>query len=188
MILLSLVHRSTYSAAGKDNRKNVLFIVSDDLRPSLGCYGVDSLIKTPNIDRLASRSVLFKTAAAQQAVCAPSRTSFLTSRRPDTTLLYTNKGGMYWRENAGNFTTLPQHFKDAGYFSFSVGKIFHPGKDQEKLKGVQQTFYLHFKSSVKERKVSNVGRRGGVGWGCSQGRGSTPISVLFCLLLELHHH
>ena len=107
-------------------RKNVLFVVSDDLRPSLGCYGAEKLI-TPNLDRLASRSVVFETVAAQLAVCAPSRTSFLTSRRPDTTLLFSNKGAKYWRDNAGNFTTLPQHFKEAGYTAISIGKIFHPG-------------------------------------------------------------
>jgi len=106
---------------------NVLFIVSDDLRPSLGSYG-DTVVKTPNLDQLAQRSVRFTTAAAQQAVCAPSRISFLTGRRPDTTKLLSNKKATYWRDNAGNFTSLPQHFKDAGYVTLSAGKIFHPGR------------------------------------------------------------
>ena len=110
-----------------ENRMNVLFIVSDDLRPALGSYG-DAVVKTPNLDKLAQRSVRFTTAAAQQAVCAPSRTSFLTGRRPDTTKLLSNKKATYWRDNAGNFTSLPQHFKDAGYVTFSAGKIFHPGR------------------------------------------------------------
>lgn len=105
---------------------NVLLIVADDLRTTLSCYG-DTFIKTPNIDSLASRSVLFSTVASQQAVCAPSRTSFLTSRRPDTTKLYSNKNAFYWRDKVGNFTTLPQYFKESGYFTASVGKIFHPG-------------------------------------------------------------
>lgn len=106
---------------------NVLFIVSDDLRPSLGSYG-DTVVKYPNLDQLAQRSVRFRTAAAQQAVCAPSRISFLTGRRPDTTKLLSNKKATYWRDNAGNFTSLPQHFKDAGYVTLSAGKIFHPGR------------------------------------------------------------
>ena len=110
-----------------ENPKNVLFIVSDDLRPSLGSYGA-AVVKTPNLDKLAQRSVRFTTAAAQQAVCAPSRISFLTGRRPDTTKLLSNKKATYWRDNAGNFTSLPQHFKDAGYVTLSAGKIFHPGK------------------------------------------------------------
>ena len=61
----------------------------------------------------------------QQAVCGPSRTSFLTSRRPDTTRLY--DFGSYWRVHAGNYSTLPQIFKENGYFSYGIGKVFHPG-------------------------------------------------------------
>ncbi|XP_076446036.1 iduronate 2-sulfatase-like [Babylonia areolata] len=109
--------------AGK--KPNVLFIVVDDLRPTLGCYG-NSMMVTPNIDNLAKRSVRFDRAYVQQAFCGPSRVSFLTSRRPDTTRLYDLRS--YWRKKAGNFTTLPQHFKENGYFTQSVGKVFHPGK------------------------------------------------------------
>jgi iduronate 2-sulfatase len=62
---------------------------------------------------------------SQQALCAPSRNSFLTSRRPDSLYLYDFYS--YWRLAAGNFTTLPQHFKQNGYTTASFGKIFHPG-------------------------------------------------------------
>uniref|UniRef100_A0AAA9TKB3 Iduronate 2-sulfatase n=2 Tax=Bos TaxID=9903 RepID=A0AAA9TKB3_BOVIN len=103
---------------------NVLLIIVDDLRPSLGCYG-NKLIRSPNIDQLASRSLLFQNAFAQQAVCAPSRVSFLTGRRPDTTRLYDFNS--YWRVHAGNFSTIPQYFKENGYVTMSVGKVFHPG-------------------------------------------------------------
>uniref|UniRef100_V9KJ45 Iduronate 2-sulfatase n=1 Tax=Callorhinchus milii TaxID=7868 RepID=V9KJ45_CALMI len=108
----------------KTEKSNVLLIVADDLRTTLGCYG-DQIVKSPNIDQLASRSALFKNAFAQQALCGPSRTSFLTSRRPDTTRLFDH--GSYWRVHAGNYTTLPQYFKENGYLTMSVGKIFHPG-------------------------------------------------------------
>ncbi|GFN83997.1 hypothetical protein PoB_001050300 [Plakobranchus ocellatus] len=105
--------------------KNVLFIVVDDLRPTLGCYG-DSIMHTKNIDNLASKSIVFGQAYVQQAICGPSRISFLTSRRPDTTRLYDFFS--YWRDHAGNYTTLPQHFKEHGYITQSVGKVFHPGR------------------------------------------------------------
>uniref|UniRef100_A0A8C5DBB5 Iduronate 2-sulfatase n=1 Tax=Gouania willdenowi TaxID=441366 RepID=A0A8C5DBB5_GOUWI len=105
-------------------RKNILFIMADDLRTSLGCYG-DPVAKSPNIDQLASQSQVFLNAFAQQAVCGPSRTSMLTSRRPDTTRLYDFYS--YWRVHAGNYTTLPQYLKSHGYHTMSVGKIFHPG-------------------------------------------------------------
>ncbi|XP_078067902.1 iduronate 2-sulfatase [Mustelus asterias] len=108
----------------KEGKMNVLFIVADDLRTSLGCYS-DPIVKSPNIDQLASKSVVFKNAFAQQALCGPSRTSFLTSRRPDTTRLYDHNS--YWRAHAGNYTTLPQYLKMHGYITLSVGKVFHPG-------------------------------------------------------------
>ena len=74
-------------------KKNVLFLVSDDMRPQLGAYQdtpyfpdpVSPSMRTPNIDILASQSLLLKQAFVQQAVCSPSRTSLLTGRRPDTT-------------------------------------------------------------------------------------------------------
>ncbi|XP_053555127.1 iduronate 2-sulfatase [Bombina bombina] len=103
---------------------NVLLVIVDDLRTTLGCYG-DSVVKSPNIDQLASQSLLFTNAYAQQAVCAPSRVSFLTGRRPDTTRLFDFHS--YWRKHAGNFSTLPQYFKEHGYVTMSVGKVFHPG-------------------------------------------------------------
>ncbi|KAM9741629.1 iduronate 2-sulfatase [Menidia menidia] len=123
-LLLLVLHTLTLAADAKKERKNVLFIVADDLRTSLGCYG-DTLVKSPNIDQLASKSQVFLNAYVQQAVCAPSRTSMLTSRRPDTTRLYDFNS--YWRVHSGNFTTLPQYFKSNGYFTMSVGKVFHPG-------------------------------------------------------------
>ena len=88
--------------------KNVLFIVSDDLRANtLGCYG-DKLCKTPNIDKLAGEGMLFERAYCQGTVCGPSRLSF-----------------MYSRYKGGGATTLGQHFKDNGYYSARIGKIFH---------------------------------------------------------------
>ncbi|KAM7389019.1 hypothetical protein PAMP_023019 [Pampus punctatissimus] len=123
-LLLLLLHTLTLAVIATRERRNVLFIMADDLRPSLGCYG-DTVAKTPNIDQLASKSQVFLNAYAQQAVCGPSRTSMLTSRRPDTTRLYDFNS--YWRVHAGNYTTLPQYFKSSGYFTMSVGKVFHPG-------------------------------------------------------------
>lgn len=61
----------------------------------------------------------------KQALCAPSRNSFLTSRRPDSLHLYDFYS--YWRDSVGNYTTIPQHFKENGYYTHSIGKVFHPG-------------------------------------------------------------
>ena len=69
---------------------NVLFIVSDDLRIELGAYGYDYMI-TPNIDKLAAEGRIFKEAHVQQAICNPSRMSFLTGLRPDDIEVHGNK-------------------------------------------------------------------------------------------------
>ena len=101
--------------------RNVLFIVSDDLRANtLGCYG-DKICRTPNIDRLAREGMLFERAYCQGTVCGPSRTSFMFSR-------YKGKGRVSearGEEDSRNAVTLGQHFKDHGWYSARVGKIFH---------------------------------------------------------------
>ncbi|MCB1208606.1 MAG: sulfatase [Verrucomicrobiales bacterium] len=110
---------------------NVLFIAVDDLRPELGCYG-SSTIQSPNIDRLASSGMVFERAYCQVAVCNCSRSSLLSGCRPDTTGVFDNQH--FLRPNMPDVVTLPQHFKDHGYTSLSLGKVFHhserePGDD-----------------------------------------------------------
>ena len=108
--------------ADADGQYNVLFIIVDDLRPMLGCYGHPEM-HTPNIDRLAQRGTLFDRAYCQYPLCNPSRTSILTGLRPDTTSVFSNKVG--FRETLPNAVTLPQHFKASGYHTQSVGKVAH---------------------------------------------------------------
>ena len=105
---------------------NVLFIASDDLRPELACYG-NQFIKTPNIDRLASRGVRFERAYTQYPLCNPSRTSLLTGRYPTQTGVMDNE--TWFRAEHPDFVSLPQHFKAHGYAALRAGKIFHGGID-----------------------------------------------------------
>ena len=105
-----------------DGQYNVLFIIVDDLRPMLGCYGHPEM-HTPNIDALAQRGTLFNRAYCQYPLCNPSRTSILTGLRPNTTRVFSNSAG--FREKLPNAVTLPQHFKTYGYYTQSVGKIAH---------------------------------------------------------------
>ncbi|KAH8239781.1 hypothetical protein KR032_007786 [Drosophila birchii] len=111
-------------AATPPRRPNVVMVIFDDLRPVLGAYG-DPLARTPYLDEFAKGSHVFTRAYSQQALCAPSRNSLLTGRRPDTLHLYDFYS--YWRSFTGNFTTLPQYFKEHGYYTYSCGKVFHPG-------------------------------------------------------------
>ena len=105
--------------------KNVLFIAVDDLRTELEIYGSD-YVKTPNIDALASESIVFERAYCQVAVCSPSRASLLTGRRPDTNRVWRIDTEEYWRLYT-NATTIPQYFKENGYITVGMGKVFHPG-------------------------------------------------------------
>ncbi len=103
---------------------NILFIASDDLNTRLASYG-HVLVKTPNLDRLAKRSVRFENAYCQYPLCSPSRVSLLTGLRPDTTQVFDLK--KVFRDNIPTVTTLPEFFRKHGYFSARVGKIFHYG-------------------------------------------------------------
>ena len=105
-------------------KPNVMLICVDDLKPVLGCYG-DKVVKTPNIDRLASRSFRFDAAYCNQAVCSPSRNALLTGLRPQTLGIYDL--GTNFRQGRQNAVTMPQWFKANGYSAQGMGKIFHVG-------------------------------------------------------------
>lgn len=108
---------------------NVLFIPVDDLKPTIGCFG-DSIAKTPNIDRIAAKGTVFLRAYCQQAVCSPTRSSLLTGRRPDSTKVYDLV--THFRTALPDVVTLPQHFKNNGYYVRGVGKVYHSGYDDPK--------------------------------------------------------
>ena len=120
MALLTLLAlTATAAAVTPPRRKNVLFVVSDDLRPELPCYGCDHVL-APRTTALAQESMTFTRAYAQQALCAPSRNSFLSGRRPAHT-----KSWQFiddFREVGPDWTTLPGAFRKAGYQAVGVGR------------------------------------------------------------------
>jgi arylsulfatase A-like enzyme len=122
LILLSI---DTWAA----ERLNVLFIAADDMRPQLGCYG-DSVVKSPHLDRLAQRGMCFRKSYVQQALCSPSRISLLSGRYPSTTGIF--EIGRPLRATMPDITTLPEHFKNHGYHTRSLGKIYHVGIDDDR--------------------------------------------------------
>lgn len=102
--------------------KNVLFIVVDDLNTTLGCYG-HPVVKTPNIDKLAENGVRFNHAYCNYAVCGPSRSSFLSGLRPESIGVLDNRTPL--QDVLGDRITMPALFKQNGFYTASLGKVFH---------------------------------------------------------------
>src|SRR6266850_5460564 len=115
---------------------NVLLIVADDLNDALGCFG-NSIVRSPNIDRLAARGVRFERAYCQYPVCNPSRTSMLSGLRPEKTGVMTN--GTHPVSDAKDAPLLPRFLHDQGYFSVRVGKIYHDSKHMLEGKPLRTT-------------------------------------------------
>ena len=109
-------------SATTQDQYNVLFIMVDDLRPLLGCYGHQEM-HTPNIDRLAQRGTVFNRAYCQFPLCNPSRASILTGLRPETIGVLDNH--THYRRKVPDVVSLPQYFKAHGYHTRSIGKIMH---------------------------------------------------------------
>ena len=134
---------------------NVLFIAADDLRNDLGCYGHPE-VKTPHLDALAGRGITFDRAYCQQAVCNPSRASLLTGLRPDTLKIWDLP--THFRQTRPNIITLPQAFKQHGYFTQNIGKIFHNWR-QDAYKGDPQSWsvpaVMHYNSHGNDKALTN---------------------------------
>ena len=127
---LTLLVLGLAAASLAAKKPNILFIAIDDMRPEMGCYGSPIAI-TPNIDKLATKGLLFNRAYCQQAICSPSRASIMTGTRPDTNGVIENY--TYFRDANPDIATLPQHLRSHGYETVNMGKIYH-GKFNDKEK------------------------------------------------------
>ena len=126
LCLLSLFACSgNAQAAAPSTTPNVLFLAVDDLNDWVGCLGGHPQAKTPHIDRLAARGVLFEQAYCAAPLCHPSRTAILTGLRPSTTGIYGNLNWFRDLPKLREWVTLPQYFRQHGYTAWTGGKIFH---------------------------------------------------------------
>ena len=134
-------------------RPNVLFIMADDLRSELGCMGAKHVI-SPHVDALAKRGRLFTRAYCQQAVCNPSRASMMTGLRPDTLRIWDLP--THLRDRRPEVITLPQHFKNHGYFTQGIGKLFHNWRQE--IEGDPKSWsvpqLMHFARHGDDKPVS----------------------------------
>jgi arylsulfatase A-like enzyme len=110
-------------ATAQSQPPNVLFLSVDDMNDWVGCLSGHSAIRTPNIDGLARRGVLFRNAHCAAPLCNPSRTALLTGWSPARTGIYDNE--QWWRPALPDAVTLPQYFRRHGYNASGAGKIFH---------------------------------------------------------------
>jgi iduronate 2-sulfatase len=158
--LLALVSFLGLTARGDEQRPNVLFIAVDDLRPELGCYGVERT-HSPNIDRLAARGTVFERAYCMVPTCGASRSSLMTSIRPSRNRFVNY---LAWAEkDAPGITTLNTHFQVHGYHTASLGKVFHHPEDNAggwtdpawRPKGVPT---YHLEASLAAQKANPKGR------------------------------
>ncbi len=111
---------------GNEKKPNILFLIADDLRPELGCYGSEVAI-TPHLDGLAKTGIRFDRAYCQKAVCWPSRNSFLSGLMPSN--LGKTNSSQTFRASHPDIKSLPQHFREAGWHTASFGKILHNGQE-----------------------------------------------------------
>jgi len=130
MKLFSLFCLAVAFASPVVAKPNVLFIAVDDFRPELGAYG-GAHIKSPNIDQLAATGVRFDRAYVQMVICGLSRVSLLTGLRPG--MLEIEDIDTFYRNTVPDVVTLPQLFKQQGYTSVYVGKVFHPGQTDDEI-------------------------------------------------------
>ncbi len=129
LIFLGWAMPGAAAATEKPPRRNVLFLIADDLNCDVGTYGAPG-VRTPNIDRLATRGVTFERTYCQYPLCSPSRQSFLTGRKPNVIGVLTNPTpaspvSPFFRANIPDTITLPQLFKQNGWFAARVGKLYH---------------------------------------------------------------
>ncbi|QDV58943.1 sulfatase [Rosistilla oblonga] len=127
LVLAPAVRSAT--AADQPSQPNVLFLSLDDLNDWTGAMGGNVQAKTPNLDKLCRQGILFTNAHCSQAVCTASRNSVLSGLHPSTTGWYTSTAMMRrtYDQVMGEHKMLPQHFKDNGYETLAVGKVFHQG-------------------------------------------------------------
>ena len=178
------------SVYGADKRPNILMIAIDDLNDWVGAFGGHPQAQTPNIDRLASNSMVFRNASCPGPVCGPSRSALLSGFMPSTTGVYGNSNNMLNSAVVQTHATLPEYFSKHGYKTISSGKIFHKHSTESGIDHGQwaydvwegetggggkkmETFYSRNKGIIAGKKIKDAKFAGGGGsafeWAVNEG-------------------
>ncbi len=152
-VLLSLFLAGAHAA----ERLNVLFIPVDDLNHWVGHLGRNPQTKTPNLDRLAKMGVTFTNAQCAAPICNPSRTALLSGRRPGTTGVYDNN--QPFRESVKVEESLVMQFKNAGYETLGIGKLWHGGlgfAEQWTATGTKERGGARGKGKLEDKSIGGI--------------------------------
>ena len=151
-LFLSIVLSLNVLIGFTQEQPNVLLIMVDDLNDWVGAFGGNQQAITPNIDKLAEKSTIFKNAYCSAALCNPSRTSILTGYNPSTTGVYGNNEVFREMKGFENTITLPQYFEKNGYNTIGAGKIFHNARG-----GKEEPKHGSDPGSFQQERVGNAG-------------------------------
>ncbi len=161
VLLFSVILSSCSSVkSNPKNKPNIVFIVVDDLNTTLGSYG-HPVVKTPHIDKLAESGLKFNHAYCNYAVCGPSRGSFLSGLRPETIGILDNRTPL--QEVLNNRPTLPYLFKTNGYYTMSLGKVFHGSKEHNDPKAWDEIYGFSTTETGKKGESRNM-TEGALSW------------------------
>ena len=167
----SMLSQAAPAATPDSKKPNVLLIMVDDLFPRMSAYGYTE-VKAPNIERLAKKGVRFDRNYCQYPVCNPSRQSILSGLRPEFTGIYKNDNVECIRKVRPQTVTLPQLFRQNGYYTASIGKIAHRGMDAsgklvdnaDPLSWVDSTFHWDTANNMPGEGTSYAHLMKGSGW------------------------
>ena len=161
--------------AEDSGRPNVLLIAIDDLNDWIGSMGGHPQAKTPNMDRLAARGVLFNNAHCQSPVCNPSRASMMTSLYPSTTGIYFLSPDLSASPVAVKNTLLPKRFQNEGYYVTGAGKIFHGNQNKKYLPNWAGSF-----TGIRTKDICPITEEVSAGWGRIPKRNSVRFPDTRC--------
>ncbi|MDW5288094.1 sulfatase [Formosa sp. PL04] len=150
--ILAVILLINISISFAQDKPNVLLIMVDDMNDWVGAFGGNQQAITPNMDKLAAQSVIFKNAYCSAPLCNPSRTSMLTGYKPSTTGVYGNNELFREMEGFENTVTLPQYFEANGYSTAAAGKIFHNARG-----GSEEPKHGSDPGSFQVERVGNAG-------------------------------